>query len=462
MVARLQSKYNARMADKNYARKNKSLILERLDDPEKLKEILDGMRHEDVAELVESLDEDKRLKILGAFDSETASEIILDMNENVRDQVLEKMSINQISDVVEEMDSDDAADIVSELPEHDAEKVLATLPESESMEIRELLRYPEESAGGIMQLELISLSEQHSCQDAIEIIRSKSEEVESLHYIYVVDADNTLVGVVSLRRLLLHAPDTKIKSIMSTDPVAVNVLDDVEKVARVFRKYDLVAIGVVDEGRRLLGRILHDDILDAITEIDTEDMLKMAGTDEEEFDSQSWHSAARYRLPWLLSSMVGGVLMAGIIGAMGTPMKQVIALAAFIPVITGMSGNVSTQSSAVALRGIALGRIDSGRIKSFVIKEMRVGIVMAISCGILMGVAAFVINENPMMGGIVGLALLISMAFASVLGTSIPLILDRLKADPALGAGPIILTLVDISALVIYFGIAKTLLNLLG
>ncbi len=450
------------MADKNDVRKNESLVLERMDDPEKLREILVGMRHEDVAELVESIDKDKRLKILAAFDSEAASEIILDMNENVRDQILEKMSINQISDVVEEMDSDDAADIVSELPEHHAEKVLATLPESESMEIRELLRYPEESAGGIMQLELISLSEEHSCQDAIEIIRSKSEEVESLHYVYVVDADNRFVGVVSLRRLLLHSLDTKIKSIMSTHPVAVNVMDDVEKVARVFRKYDLVAIGVVDEGRRLLGRILHDDILDVITEIDTEDMLKMAGTDEEEFDSQSWLSAARYRLPWLLSSMVGGVLMAGIIGAMGTPMKQVIALAAFIPVITGMSGNVSTQSSAVALRGIALGRIDAGRIKSFVLKEMRVGIVMAISCGTLMGIAAFVINENPIMGAIVGLALLISMAFASVLGTSIPLILDGLKADPALGAGPIILTLVDISALVIYFGIARTLLNLLG
>ncbi|MEE8483040.1 MAG: magnesium transporter [Nitrospinota bacterium] len=450
------------MADKNDVRKNESLVLERMDDPEKLREILVGMRHEDVAELVESIDKDKRLKILAAFDSEAASEIILDMNENVRDQILEKMSINQISDVVEEMDSDDAADIVSELPEHHAEKVLATLPESESMEIRELLRYPEESAGGIMQLELISLSEEHSCQDAIEIIRSKSEEVESLHYVYVVDADNRFVGVVSLRRLLLHSLDTKIKSIMSTHPVAVNVMDDVEKVARVFRKYDLVAIGVIDEGRRLLGRILHDDILDVITEIDTEDMLKMAGTDEEEFDSQSWLSAARYRLPWLLSSMVGGVLMAGIIGAMGTPMKQVIALAAFIPVITGMSGNVSTQSSAVALRGIALGRIDAGRIKSFVLKEMRVGIVMAISCGTLMGIAAFVINENPIMGAIVGLALLISMAFASVLGTSIPLILDGLKADPALGAGPIILTLVDISALVIYFGIARTLLNLLG
>ena len=437
-----------------------SELLPVIEQPEIVRKIVGEMRPGDVAELIEKLVEnDHKIKVFQALDEEDASEILPDLNDENREIVTGKMSVHEISEIVEEMDSDDAADFVAELPEKRMEELLAVLPEEESAEVRSLLTYPEDSAGGIMQLELVSLRDSQTCHDAIEMIRSMSDEVEELHNVFVTDSAENLVGSLPLQKLILNTPETPLKKIMEPDPVTVNVMEDEETVASVFRKYDIVSLPVVDDAGRLLGRILHDDILDVITEIDTEDLLKAAGTDEEEFESASWLQAVRYRLPWLLSSLVGGLVMAAIISGMGATLKQAIALAAFIPVILAMGGNVSTQSSAIVVRGLALGKISGRGIGRFLLKELRVGLAMAVTCGVLIGVIASVMNENPMIGVVVGFSMAVSMSFASVMGTTVPLILNKLDVDPVLGAGPIVLTMADISGLVIYFAMAGLMLK---
>ena len=448
------------MSEKRAADLVISELLSVMDQPEIILKMLGEMRPGDVAELIEKLvEDDHKIKVFQALDEEDASEILPDLNDENREIVTGEMSVREMSEIVEEMDSDDAADFVADLPEEQMEELLAVLPEEESAEVRSLLTYPEDSAGGIMQLELVALRDNQTCHDAIEMIRSMSDEVEELHNVFVTDSSENLVGSLPLRKLILNTPETPLKKIMEPDPVMVNVMEETEAVAHIFRKYDIVSLPVVDESGRLLGRILHDDILDVITEIDTEDLLKAAGTDEEEFESASWLQAVRYRLPWLLSSLVGGLVMAAIISGMGATLKQAIALAAFIPVILAMGGNVSTQSSAIVVRGLALGKISGRGIGRFLLKELRVGLAMAVTCGVLIGVIASVMNENPMIGVVVGFSMAVSMSFASVMGTTVPLILNKLDVDPVLGAGPIVLTMADISGLVIYFAMAGFMLK---
>ncbi len=431
-------------------------------DPQKLKQIVAEFHPGDIAEILEKHlhQESAKVALFQSLNSEDAAEVLVAISDDdLRELLIEEREPRQIAEIVEEMDSDDAADFLGELTDEQSREVLSYLPTKDSAEVRSLLQYPEDSAGGIMQLELVSLRQDQTCSDAVVLIRSKSREVSELHYIFVAGGDKKLTGVLPLPQLILNPKETPISEIMDRDPISVNVTADVEEVAQIFRKYDIVSLAVVDGEGRLLGRILHDDILDVITEETTEDMLKVGGTDENEFDSASWLQAARYRIPWLLSSLLGGVIMARIISGMGAPLEQVIALAAFIPVITGMSGNVSTQSSAIVVRAIVLGKINgSSVVSSYIRKEFRVGIIMATSCGGLMGFIAWMLEKNPGIGTVVGISLFASMGFASMLGTLIPMALHKLGADPVLGAGPIVLTVVDISAIVIYFTISGSMI----
>lgn len=448
------------MAENKITENLMAKLLEAIENPEKLGEALAQMRPGDISELMEKLTEEQKIKVFQNLRQEAASETLLTISGKNREILLGHMTTRQITGMVKEMNSDDAADFVSSLPEQQAEEVLSELPTQDSAELRSLLHFPQESAGGIMQLELVSLRATQTCHDAIEMIRSKANDVQELHNIFVMDGQNRLVGKVSLRKLILYSAATPIKEIMEHDPVSVKVMESQEAVARIFRKYDLVSLPVLDEEGCLLGRILHDDVLDVITETNTEDLLKTAGTDEEDLESGSWLSAARYRLPWLLSSLMGGILMAGIINTLGVPMKQTVALAAFMPVILGMGGNVSTQSSAIVVRGLALGKINGSGIRRLILKELRVGLTMAFFCGSLIGAVATATNIGPQIGLVVGTSMFVSMVFASIMGTVVPLVLYRLDFDPVLGAGPIVLTMADIAGIVIYFSLASCLLKI--
>ncbi len=437
-------------------------ILDALNSPAALAAAVAEVHAEDLAGIIEELRDEDRIKVIEAAGPELASEIFLHLSDERLDAIIKQMDARQLSGIVQEMESDDATDFVAELPQEVAEEVLQALPAEDSAEVRELLKYPENTAGGLMQLELIALEEGRSCQDAIDLIRAKMEEVPDIHFVFVTDAGDRLVGVVPLKRLLLNPPNTRLADIMDRDPEAIPVTHSEDDVAQAFRKYDIVALPVVDADGRLLGRIMHDDILDLVTETATEDMMRVAGTDEEELEYTGLLRSIRYRLPWLISSMLGGLFMAGIIGGLGAPAQYAIALASFIPVITGMGGNVSTQSSAIVVRGLALGEITAGDILRIVYKELRVGVSMAIICGTLLGTAAMLFNHTPAIGAVVAASLFCSMGWAALLGTSIPLALDKLKMDPALGAGPLVLTIADISGLTIYFTLANALLAKIG
>jgi len=450
------------MADFEINDENIGILIANLDRPEKLRSLVAELHPGDIVEIIEKhLEEDEAVKLFNVLSKEIASEILIDLTDESRELLTEKLSTEQLTGIVSEMNSDDAADFVADLPEEEAVKVLENLPVEDSHEVRHLLQYNEETAGGIMQTEMVSLREDQTCADAVELIRSKIEEIEEYHFIFVTDRDEKLVGLVPLSKLALYKPEIAIREIMDKNPISVTVSADEEAVANTFMKYDLISLAVIDENGKLLGRILHDDVLDVITEASTEDFLKMAGTNDEEFEYGSWINAARYRLPWLVSSLSGGILMAGIIRMMGAPLVHVIALAAFIPVITGMSGNVSTQSSAIVVRGLVLGKVNPAGMFEFIIKEFWVGLAMATFCGTLIGFIAWGLNQNPGLGIIVGLSLFFAMCAASTIGTLIPILLQKLKLDPVLGAGPIVLTLVDISSLIIYFSFAGLLLHLI-
>ena len=439
-----------------------TVIIANLDRPKNLHDLVSNLHSGDIVEIIEHhLEEDEAKKLFHSLTPETASEVLIELTDEFRELFLEKLSTKQLTDIVQEMNSDDAADFVAELPKEEAAKILDNLPDADSDEVRHLLQYDEETAGGIMQTELVSLREEQTCADAVELIRSKVEEIEEYHFIFVTDKNEKLVGLVPLGKLALYKPEISIGEIMDKNPISITVDADEEAVANIFMKYDLISVAVTDVNGKLLGRILHDDVLDIITEGSTEDFLKIAGTNDEEFEYGSWINAARYRLPWLVSSLSGGILMAGIIRMMGAPLSQVIALAAFIPVITGMSGNVSTQSSAIVVRGLVLGRMGSAGIFEFILKEFYVGLAMATFCGTAIGFIAWGLNQSPGIGIIVGASLFFAMCTASTIGTLIPILLQKLKLDPVLGAGPIVLTLVDISSLIIYFSFAGLLIHLI-
>jgi len=435
-------------------------LTDNLENPENLREIMADLRAEDVAEILEKrFSDEEKVKLFRALQPEKSAEVAVLVNDEIRELFFREMKPAQVALIVQEMESDDAADFIGQLPDEDSQSILAHLPVKDSAEVKTLLQYPEESAGGIMQVELIALLESQTCGDAIRLIRSMADDVPELHNVFVTDENGKLSGIVPLHKLILNPKETIIRDIMEEAPVSVDVTADREEVAKIFRKYDLVSLPVVDGEARLLGRIMHDDVLDVITEESTEDMLKTAGTDEQELESLSWVQAARYRLPWLLSSLVGGVIIAGIISRMGTMLEQVVAIAAFIPIVTGMGGNVSTQSSAIMVRAIVLGKINGGNVRSHFQKEIRVSLAMASFCGALVGTVAWGLEQNPGLGFVVGISLFCSMSVAALLGTFIPLALNWLKADPVLGGGPLVLTMMDLIGLSIYFSIARLLLQ---
>ncbi len=431
-----------------------------LENPEKLREITADLRAEDMAEILEKrFSGEEKVILFRAMPPEEAAEVAVLVNDELRELFFQEMKPDQTAIIVQEMESDDAADFLGSIPDEDSQSILAHLPVKDSAEVKNLLQYPEESAGGIMQVELIALSESQTCGDAIRLIRSMADEVPELHNVFVTDENGKLSGIVPLHKLILNPKETIIRDVMEEAPLSVDVTADREEVAQIFRKYDLVSLPAVDGEGKLLGRIMHDDVLDVITEESTEDMLKTAGTDEQELESVSWVQAARYRLPWLLSSLVGGVIIAGIISRMGTMLEQVVAIAAFIPIVTGMGGNVSTQSSAIIVRAIVLGKINERNISSHFQKEISVSLAVASFCGSLVGIVAWGLEQNSGLGFVVGISLFCSMFVAALLGTFIPLALKWLKADPVLGGGPLVLTLMDLIGLSIYFSIARLLLK---
>ena len=418
-----------------------------------LKKLIDDMRAADLADLIEYLDPEERIFIFNLLEPDGAGEVLVEIETPVQERILKNLDNQAITEIVQGLDSDDAADLVGDLPDDRAREIIERVGDEVSEELEKLLPYPEDTAGGIMALEFVAVKADASVKDAIDTIREKREEVENLYYIWVVDDLGKLVGVISLKDLVLEVTDRKISDIMNPEVISVHVDTDQEEVARLVKKYDLVAIPVVGDDHRLAGRITHDDIIDVIEEEADEDISLMAGVIDQEIAEESTLKISRARLPWLIAGLFGGIIAAAVINQFESSLEKVLALSFFFPVIMAMGGSTGTQAATIVVRGLATGDISLMNIGKRLWMEMRVALVNALVCGMLLGLIVGTWVSDYGLGSVVGLALVLIIVNAGVIGSAVPMALKKWNIDPALATGPFVTTSNDILSLLIYLGL---------
>lgn len=375
-------------------------------------------------------------------------------------KLIEDMRVEEVAEILGQMPNDDVADLIGKLSEERAQALLHLMTNEDSREVEDLLRYHEQTAGGIMLPDFIALKEEATAREAIEALQKDYVDIEMPFYLYVVDDHGRLVGVISLRQLVVVPPETRLRSIMATDVVSVQTNMDQEEVARIVARYNILAVPVVDENNVLVGIVTVDDVIDIIREEATEDILKMAGAGEGLIESQSVIKSTRIRMPWLLASWFGGVVAFMIIGHFEDVLNEFVYLAAFIPIIMGMGGNIGTQSCTIVVRGIATGRIDIKQMWTVVLKEFAIGFLLGFAYGALLGVVAGFRYDLWLLGVTVGTAVVTSMTIAAIVGSLMPMVFVRIHIDPAVATGPFVTTSIDILSVFFYFQIATYLLHL--
>ena len=394
--------------------------------------------------------------------SEESVEFLSELDESITVRLLDQITPQRMATILEEASSNEIAHLMGLVDEDYATAVIDLLQAEEQEKLEEIMAYPEDSAGILMYTDVFTLHEETKAIDAIAALQDQ-EEAEMVFYLYAVDDDRRLTGVVSLRNLVTTSSDTTLENIMSRRVHSVRPETDQEEVARIVSQYNFLAVPVVDAEDQLLGIITVDDVVDIVREEATEDFLQMvgAGKDREILLKSSWDNA-RMRFPWLFASWVGGILAAFIIGAFDNILQSTIVLAAFIPVIIGMGGNIGTQSSTIIVRGLATGRVGLENSVKILLKEMRVGLILGILYGILLGVFAIFrfLDVSPMLGLVVGLSICASMIIAATIGSLVPLILNRFDIDPAVATGPFVTTAIDILGVALYFWIAGFFLGI--
>jgi len=394
--------------------------------------------------------------------SEKTVEFLNELDEAITIRIVENETPSRIAEILEEASSNEQAYLMGLVEETYAASVIDLFKAEEQEELEEMMAYPEDSAGILMYTDVFTLHEETRAKEAIAALQDQ-EEAEMVFYLYAIDNEGALTGVISLRDLVTTPSDTMLKDIMTKKVQAVRPETDQEEVARIVSQYNFLAVPVIDSDEKLLGIVTVDDVVDVIREEATEDFLKMvgAGEDREILLKSSWENA-RIRLPWLFASWVGGIIAAYIIGVFDNILQNTIALAAFIPVIIGMGGNIGTQSSTIIVRGLATGRVGFENSSKILFKEIRVGLILGILYGILLGLFAIFrfLDISPILGLVVGLSICASMLIAATIGSLVPLILDRFDIDPAVATGPFVTTAIDILGVALYFIIAGALFNL--
>ena len=435
------------------------LLVSNSDDQE-LKALLNEFHFADIAEILDELDLDDSVYVIKLLDSETTSDILTELDEDTREKVLENLSAKEIAEEVEELDTDDAADIIAELPEERQAEVISQIEDNEHRkEITELLAYDEDTAGGLMAKELVKVYETWTVAGCLRRIRGQATEVTRVHSIYVVDKEEKLIGRLSLKDLIVAKSEQKISDIAKDNVDWVYVNDDVEDVAKVMAKYDLEAIPVVDDNQKLLGRITIDDIVDVLKEEAEKDYQMAAGLTGDVEADDSILDLTRARLPWLFLGLVGGIgaflIMEGFQGIF----EKYALLFFFTPLIAAMAGNVGVQSSAIIVQGLANDDV-KGSINSRLIKEMLLAALNGTILAVFLFLFVWATKGEPLTALAISVSLIAVIIIAGLIGTFVPLFLNKRGIDPAIATGPFITTSNDIFGILIYFWIAKLILGI--
>ncbi len=425
-----------------------------------IRNIIREFRPADFVQLSRHLSRPERLYLFSLLDPETASDVLAEMDEPLQEEIIEEVGHERLSEVIDEMESDDATDVVAKLPDEVAQEVLERIDREDSAEVRELLSHAEDTAGGIMAKELVAVNKNLTVDQAIQKIRHMAEEIEDIYNVFAVDDDGHLVGVVPLQDLLLARPGMKVQHIMDTDVIYVTADVDQEEVARLFKKYDLVSLPVVDDQKRLIGRITIDDVLDVIEEEASEDAQMIAGiTTDLDFTETSPLRVSRSRLPWLVVSFVGEIVSGHLMSMFHTTLTRVLYIVFFVPLIMAIGGNVGNQSAIVVIRGLATGEVDVLEMGRRLRSELMVSLIL----GVVLSSAIFLISwlwfHDPRIGLVIAMALIAVVINAAMIGTTLPFLLKRFNVDPAVATSPFISTSNDILGLLIYLSVVTVFLS---
>lgn len=423
--------------------------------------ILDELQPYDIAQIYADLPEKHRTRFLVHLKIDLLADLIQELDRDEQFKVLNKLGIERKSQVLDEMDNDDLASLLDELSPEKMASLLAGMKIEESKIVQNIMNYPPETAGRLMTNRFVWIRDYYTVRDAVDKLKSFADFAETINYLYVVDNLRKLVGVVSYRDLLIADVNERISNIMYERVISVSDTMDQEEVARIIERYDFLAIPVVNEDNVLVGIVTVDDIIDVFIREANEDIEKLSASGKAiDFDTKAFVAAYR-RLPWLILLLFIGLISGSIISGYENTLKQVVALTYFMPMISGMTGNTGTQSLAVVVRGLAVNDLDKKSIFNLIMRESGVGIIIGVTCGILISIIAYVWLGNPMLGVVVGVSLLLTLIIGTLAGTIIPIFLYRINIDPAVASGPLITTLNDIFSLIIYFGIATAFMHYL-
>ena len=418
--------------------------------------LVEALRPPDQADIFGELPPTEQDQLLPRLDPEDSADILEEMEEQDAAEIAARLKIKELARILDEMEPDEAADLLGDIAPERAAAVLAAMEEPE--QVRPLLIHADESAGGLMTSAKVMLHKEMTAEAAIAYLRATAPESEDVYYLFVVDEEMQLAGVVSLRQIVVASPSARIEEIMDPDVIHVRADADQEEAARLMSRYDLLALPVVDDAGCLLGIITHDDLVEVLEEEATEDIYRLGGVLEEQPPDVPVPAALRSRLPWLVLNLVTALTSAAILSLFEGTIARVAALAAFFPIVAGVSGSAGTQTLTITVRGLALGELSPRDGLRTLGREFLVGLANGVAIGCLIAIIALVWKGTPMLGVVVGLATLLNMIGAGIAGALVPVTMQLLRIDPALGSPILVTTITDTSGYFIYLGLATLVL----
>jgi magnesium transporter len=422
-------------------------------------QLIEELQPYDIADLYQNLPEKHHHKFLMLMAPKQIAMLIQELDTPLQVEVVQKLGVEKSSKAMDFMERDDLVDFLNQLSDQETEEFLSSMKKEESQHVQTLMNYPAETAGGLMTNQYVWIRSNYTVREAVDKLKAFAGIADNLYYLYVLNEHKRLVGVVSYRDLLLAGIEDKIENIMYSRVISVPADMDQEEVARTIERYDFISVPVVDDEHRLIGIITVDDIIDVVIREANEDIGKLSATGKSIDFSTGIVASSMRRLPWLILLLLLGLISGSIISRFEETLQKVVALAFFIPMIAGMTGNTGTQSLAIVVRGLVSHDIKKKIVVRLITRELGVGFIIGAVCGLLIAVLGYVWQGDPVLGLVVGSSLFMTLIIGTLAGTVIPLLLYRLRIDPAIASGPLITTLNDIFSLTVYFGIATLFIS---